>query len=138
MRVIRTRVDRRSETYETNHAAMLKQLAYLDEQLTLARAGGGEKYVARHRERGKLLARERIELLLDRDAPFLELSPLAGWGTDYSLGAGLVTGVGVVSDVECVIIANDPTVKGGATNPITLEKSLRAMEVSAENRLPLI
>jgi acetyl-CoA carboxylase carboxyltransferase component len=117
---------------------MLDRLEYLEQQLALSRAGGGEKYVARHRERGKLLARERIELLLDRDSPFLELSPLAGWGTDYALGAGLVTGVGVVSDVECVIVANDPTVKGGATNPITLEKSLRAMEISAENHLPLI
>src|SRR5262249_28736400 len=80
MPVLATRVDPRSEAYRANHAAMLEQLRYLDEQLALARAGGGDKYVRRHRERGKLLARERIELLLDRDAPFLELSPLAAWG----------------------------------------------------------
>src|SRR5439155_1066547 len=82
-------------------------------QQALARAGGGEKYVRRHRERKKLLPRERIELLLDRDAPFLELSPLAAWGTEFTIGASVVTGVGVVSGVECVLIANDPTVKGG-------------------------
>jgi len=138
MPVLSTRVDPRSEAYRVNYDAMLAQVRYLDEQLALVRAGGGEKYVARHRQRGKLMARERIELLLDRDSPFLELSPLAGWGTDFALGAGVVTGVGVVSGVECVVIANDPTVKGGATNPITLDKNLRAMEVSAVNRLPLI
>jgi acetyl-CoA carboxylase carboxyltransferase component len=138
MRALPTRIDPRSENYRANHAAMSERIAYLEQQLALARAGGGEKYVSRHRSRGKLLARERISLLLDRDSPFLELSPLAGWGTDYSIGAGVVTGLGVVSGVECVILANDPTVKGGATNPVTLEKNFRAMEISAENRLPLI
>src|SRR5437773_350636 len=118
--------------------ATLEQVRLLEEQLALARAGGGEKYVRRHRERKKLLPRERIELLLDRDAPFLELSPLAAWGTEFTIGASVVTGVGVVSGVECVLIANDPTVKGGATNPITLDKNFRAMEIAAQNRLPLI
>ncbi|HYD48911.1 MAG TPA: carboxyl transferase domain-containing protein [Terriglobales bacterium] len=117
---------------------MLGQVEYLRSQLALSRAGGGDKYVQRHRDRGKLMARERIELLLDRDSPFLELSPLAAWGTEYALGAGLVTGIGVVSGVECVITANDPTVKGGATNPITLDKSFRAMEIAEKNRLPSI
>ena len=138
MSILPTRVDPRSEAYRTNYEAMLAQVRILDEQLALVRAGGGEKYVQRHRERGKLMARERIELLLDRDSPFLELSPLAGWGTEYALGAGIVTGVGVVSGVECVVSANDPTVKGGATNPITMEKNFRAMEIAAVNRLPLI
>ena len=138
MSVLPTHVDLRSEAYRVNYAAMREQVRVLDEQLALARAGGGEKYVTRHRQRGKLMVRERIELLLDRDAPFLELSPLAAWGTEYALGAGTVTGVGVVSGVECVIMGNDPTMKGGAINPITLEKTFRAMDIAEQNRLPVI
>jgi acetyl-CoA carboxylase carboxyltransferase component len=136
--ILPTRIDPRSEAYRVNYAAMAEQVRYLAEQLALARAGGGEKYVTRHRERGKLMVRERIELLLDRDSPFLEISPLAGWGTEYALGGSMVAGVGVVSGVECVIMGSDPTVKGGATNPITLAKNFRAMEISEKNRLPLI
>ncbi len=121
-----------------NREGLLARLAEIDLLLARARAGGGEKYVARHRARGKLLPRERIERLLDRDAPFLELSPLAANGTEYEVGAAVVSGVGVVSGVECVISANDPTVRGGATNPFTLTKTLRAMEIARRNRLPLI
>ena len=98
----------------------------------------GRRHVARHRTRGKLLPRERIELLLDPDSPFLELSPLAAWGSDFAVGASVVTGIGVVEGVECVLIANDPTVRGGASNPWTLKKTLRAMQIARENRLPLI
>src|SRR5512143_2419427 len=122
----------------SNREAMLAKIAELEAEQAKAVAGGGKKYLERHHARGKLLPRERIELLLDRDAPFLELSPLAAWGTEYTVGAAVVTGIGVVSGVECVIIANDPTVKGGATNPYTLDKNLRAMEISQKNRLPLI
>src|SRR5439155_889772 len=86
----------------------------------------------------KLLARERVELLLDRDSPFLELSTVAAWGTSYHVGASIVTGLGVVSNVECVITAHDPTVRGGASNPWTWKKVLRALEIARENRLPLI
>ncbi|MGI5146154.1 acyl-CoA carboxylase subunit beta [Plantactinospora sp. CA-294935] len=117
---------------------MLDRLAELESALDAARAGGGEKYVARHHDRGKLLARERIELLLDRDAPFLELSPVAAWGTDFPTGAGVVTGIGVVEGVECVVVANDPTVRGGAVNPYTLRKTQRAGEIALANRLPMI
>ncbi|WP_323449422.1 acyl-CoA carboxylase subunit beta [Streptomyces yaizuensis] len=117
---------------------MLDRLAALAAEHAKALAGGGEKYLARHRARGKLLARERVELLLDPDTPFLELSPLAAWGTDHPVGASLVTGVGVVEGVECVITANDPTVRGGASNPWTLKKALRANEIALANRLPLI
>ncbi len=138
MPVLPTRVDPRSEAFRTNYAGMLEQVRLLHEQLALARAGGGEKYVSRHRQRGKLLPRERIELLLDRDAPFLELSPLAGWGTEYALGGSCVTGIGVVSGVECLLSANDPTVKGGAINPISLDKTFRAADIAAQNRLPVI
>src|ERR1051325_7887544 len=122
----------------SNREAMLAKLAELEAEQAKARAGGGPKYVERHRRRGKLLARERIELLLDRDSPFLELSPLAAWGTDYTVGASLVTGIGVISGTECVLIAHDPTVRGGASNPFTWKKVLRALQVARENRLPCI
>ncbi|WP_407676301.1 acyl-CoA carboxylase subunit beta [Plantactinospora alkalitolerans] len=117
---------------------MLARLADLETALDAARGGGGEKYVARHHARGKLLPRERIELLLDRDAPFLELSPVAGWGTDFPTGASVVTGIGVVEGVECVIVANDPTVRGGAVNPYSLKKTQRAGEIAYSNRMPMI
>jgi acyl-CoA carboxylase subunit beta len=117
---------------------MQERLAVLEEQQAIALAGGGPRYTERHRERGKLLARERIELLLDRDAPFLELSTLAGWGTEYTVGASVVVGIGVVSGVECMIIAHDPTVRGGASNPLTWKKVLRGLQIARENRLPLV
>ena len=138
MSVLASRLDRASATYRANRSANLRLLEEISEQLALARAGGGEKYVNRHRARGKLLARERVELLLDRDAPFLELSPLAAWGSDFHVGASGVHGVGVVSGVECVVTASDPTVRGGATNPFGLRKGLRAMEIAQRNRLPLV
>jgi acyl-CoA carboxylase subunit beta len=118
--------------------AILAKLAELEAEHAKAVAGGGERYNRRHHARGKLLARERIELLLDEGAPFLELMPLAGWGTDFPVGASIVTGIGVVSGVECMIVANDPTVKGGASNPWTLKKSFRAAQIAAENHMPTI
>jgi acyl-CoA carboxylase subunit beta len=122
----------------TNREAMLEKLADLDAQHAVAVAGGGEKYVARHHARGKLTARERIELLLDPGSAFLELSPLAGWGSDFTVGASVVTGIGVVEGVECLISANDPTVKGGASNPWTVKKIFRASQIAEENNLPTI
>ncbi|MHB8466468.1 MAG: acyl-CoA carboxylase subunit beta, partial [Acidimicrobiales bacterium] len=121
-----------------NRQAHLALLAAHEAQLAIARAGGGERYVRRHRDRGKLPVRERIELLLDEGAPFLELSPLAAWGSDFQVGASIVTGVGVVSGVECVLIGHDPTVRGGTINPYTLKKNLRALEIARENRLPVV
>nr|WP_258574616.1 carboxyl transferase domain-containing protein [Actinomadura parmotrematis] len=117
---------------------MLAKLADLEAEHAKALAGGGEKYVARHHGRGKLLARERIELLLDPDAPFLELSPLAAWGSDFPVGASVITGIGVVEGVECMIVANDPTVRGGSSNPWTVRKSFRAADIALANRLPVI
>ena len=137
-RGLRSTLDVGSPAYGANREASLARLAELDAELAKARAGGGPKYVDRHHGRGKLLPRERIELLLDRDAPFLELSPLAAWGSDYPVGASLVTGVGVVSGVECAISANDPTVRGGASNPWTVKKSFRADDIAEANRLPLV
>jgi acyl-CoA carboxylase subunit beta len=121
-----------------NRAAMLSRLDELEELLASGRGGGGPKYVERHRQRGKLLVRERIELLLDRDSPFLELQPLIGFGTDYHVGGSLVTGIGVVNGVECVVSGNDATIRGGTNNPFTLRKALRAQEIAERNRLPLI
>lgn len=125
-----TELDRRS--------AMLDKIADLDAQHAVAVAGGGERYVERHHARGKLLARERIELLVDPGSAFLELSPLAGWGSDFTVGASVVTGIGVIEGVECMITANDPTVKGGASNPWTVRKIFRASQIAEENRLPTV
>ncbi len=138
MTVLASDLDPASPEYAANRAAMLTRLAEVEAEHARAVAGGGEKYTARHRARGKLPARERVELLLDADTPFLELSPLAAWGSDHAVGASLVTGIGVVEGVECLITANDPTVRGGASNPWTLRKALRANEIALANRLPVI
>ncbi|NJP44271.1 acyl-CoA carboxylase subunit beta [Actinacidiphila epipremni] len=119
-------------------AAMAARLEEVAAAHAEALAGGGPKYRERHRARGKLLARERIELLLDPDTPFLELSTLAGWGSDHPTGASLVTGIGVVEGTQVLVTANDPTVRGGASNPWTLRKALRADEIALANRLPLV
>jgi acyl-CoA carboxylase subunit beta len=136
--ILASALDTRGAQYAARRENMLARLAELDAEQAKALAGGGPKYVERHRARGKLLARERIELLVDPDSPFLELSPLAGYGTEFPVGGSVVTGVGVVSDTECVLIASDPTVRGGSTNPWTLRKVLRASDIALHNRLPLI
>jgi acetyl-CoA carboxylase carboxyltransferase component len=138
MQVLKTRLDPRSEEYQSNRSAMEAKLAEFESLQEQARLGGGEKYIERHRARGKLLPRERIELLVDRDSPFLELSTLAAWGTDKPLGGNVVTGIGVVNGVECAILANDPTSQAGVFNRYTLAKSLRIMDIAMENRLPLL
>jgi acetyl-CoA carboxylase carboxyltransferase component len=135
---LRSQLERRSSDFAANAGSMLSKLAELDAEHARAIAGGGEKKVERHHARGKLLPRERIELLLDLDASFLELSPLAAWGTDFTVGASVVTGIGVVEGVECMIVASDPTVRGGTSNPWTLKKTLRANEIASQNRLPVI
>src|SRR5487761_181815 len=138
MPAIHSTVDTASDTYRNNAQSMAEALAEVEEQLALARQGGGQRYVDRHRQRGKMLAHERIELLLDRDSPFLELAPLAGWGTQYTVGASLVSGIGVVEGVECLVSASDPTVRGGATNPFTMRKSSRLADIALENLLPTV
>jgi acetyl-CoA carboxylase carboxyltransferase component len=138
MPLLTSTIDPGSDTYGQNRAAMEAALAVVEAQLAVARSGGGARYVERHRSRGKMLAHERVELLLDRDSPFLEIAPLAAWGTDYTVGASLVSGIGVVSGVECLVSANDPTVRGGATNPFTMRKSSRLADIALENRLPSI
>ncbi|MHB8329168.1 MAG: acyl-CoA carboxylase subunit beta, partial [Acidimicrobiales bacterium] len=138
MPVLSTSVDPSSDTHRANRQAMEQSMAAVEEQLAVARRGGGERYVERHRGRGKLSAHERVELLLDRDSPFLEIASLAGWGTQYTVGASLVSGIGVVNGVECLVSANDPTVRGGATNPFTMRKSSRLADIAQENRLPAV
>ncbi|HFE66363.1 MAG TPA: methylcrotonoyl-CoA carboxylase, partial [Chloroflexi bacterium] len=130
----------RSEEYQANVAAMQALVEQLEERQAQVSAGGGEKGAGKMRGRGKLLPRERLELLLDPGTPFLELSPLAAWGmyNDESPCASNITGIGVVSGVECMIFVNDPTVKGGAVYPMTLQKTLRAQTIARENRLPCI
>jgi acyl-CoA carboxylase subunit beta len=122
----------------TRREAMLAKIEALHAEQAKAVAGGGERSVARHHQRGKLLPRERIELLIDEGSAFLELSPLAAWGSDFPVGASVVTGIGVVEGVEVLITANDPTVKGGASNPWTVKKIFRASQIAQENGLPTV
>jgi acyl-CoA carboxylase subunit beta len=136
--VLTTRVVTSAEPFLRNRERNVELLATLGEQLTVAAAGGGPEKLARHRSRGKLTIRERIALLVDVGSPFLELQPLIGYGTEVHVGGSLVSGIGVVCGVECVISGADPTVKGGASNPSTVTKALRALQVARENRLPFI
>ena len=138
MTALRTTIDPSAPAYIDAAAAMTAKLVELDAELAKALAGGGTKYVERHHARGKMTARERIELLVDADSPFLELCALAAYGTDFHIGASVVTGIGVVEGVECMLVAHDPTVKGGTSNPWTLKKVLRANQIAVENRLPVI
>src|SRR5687767_10780151 len=119
---------------------MEELVAELRERTAHIARGGGEKAVERHRSRGKLTARERIDRLLDPDTAFLELNALAAWDLydGQAPSAGIVTGVGVIEGRDCVIVANDATVKGGTYFPLTVKKHLRAQEIALENRLPCI
>ncbi|HEY3227867.1 MAG TPA: carboxyl transferase domain-containing protein [Roseiflexaceae bacterium] len=140
MSIIESRINVHSAEFAANREWMHKLVAELDERQAQARAGGGERSVQKFRERVKLLPRERVELLLDPGTPFLELSPLAAYEMydGESPGASQITGIGVVSGVECMVLANDATVKGGAIYPMTLYKLLRAQRIAEENRLPCI
>ena len=140
MPVLTTSVDQRSSEFRDNYEAMRAHLEVFHARQTAVRQGGSEKTRARHIARGKLLPRDRVELLLDPGAPFLELSTLAAWNMygDESPGASCVTGIGKVSGVECMLSANDATVKGGASYPISVKKMLRSQEIGAQNHLPSI
>jgi len=143
MAVLTTHIDPGSDEARVNAAAMQALVGELRAKtlaLTERGAAGDERSIKRHRERGKLPVRERIELLLDPGAPFLELSPLAANGMyqDASPGAGIVTGIGRVAGTDVVIVANDATVKGGTYYPMTVKKHLRAQEIARQNRLPCV
>jgi acetyl-CoA carboxylase carboxyltransferase component len=137
--VLRSHVDPRSPTYTANTDANLKLLEPVQAALAKSREGGGARYLERHKARGKLLPRERIELLLDRDSYFLELCPLAGHEVDnHTTGAALIGGIGRVCGVECLITANESTVKGGSLSELSVVKSHRLTEIGIANRLPAI
>ncbi|WP_262319940.1 acyl-CoA carboxylase subunit beta [Acidiferrimicrobium sp. IK] len=136
--VLPTAVNRRDPAHLDNRAGMEALLSEVTRLQAEAAGGGGPKAVGRHRSRGKLTVRDRVALLLDPDSPFLELSPLAGAGSEYAVGGGMLVGIGVVSGTECVVCANDPTVLGGAMTAISIRKLLRALEVARDNRLPYI
>jgi acetyl-CoA carboxylase carboxyltransferase component len=131
-------LDTRSEAFAENRATMLEKLTEIDGLLDEAEAGGGPAHHERLAKRGKLPVRQRIANVLDPDSPFLEISPLAGYNSDYTVGGGAVAGVGVIAGVECVIFANDPTVLGGALTPYAGKKWMRAIEISRDNRIPYV
>ena len=134
------KLNTRSEEFKANAAAMRALVDDLNARLAKIAEGGGEGARAKHLARGKLLPRERVQMLLDPDTPFLEIAPLAALGMydDEAPGAGVIAGIGRVSGVECVIVCNDATVKGGTYYPVTVKKHLRAQEIARENRLPCI
>src|SRR5881396_3309493 len=140
MSVLKSHLKPQSPEFQANRKHHQALASELTQRVETVRRGGSEQAVALHRSRGKLLPRERIERLLDPDTPFLELSALAAGGLyDGEVpSAGIVTGVGVISGRECVIVANDATVKGGTYYPVTVKKHLRGQEIALENRLPCL
>ena len=135
-----TRIDRNSEDFNRRRDFNIQLVDELKQKINVVKEGGGEKYVDRHRSRGKLLARERINEICDPGTPFLELSSLAANGLYDSRAhsAGIITGIGVVHGKECLFVANDATVKGGSYYPMTVKKHIRAQEIADENNLTCI
>jgi acetyl-CoA carboxylase carboxyltransferase component len=131
-------LDTASEQFQKNRVDMLEQLSVIDQLLDQAEAGGGEKATERLRSRGKLPVRERIAAVLDPDSPFLEISALAGYDSDYAMGGGMVVGIGVIAGTECVIMGNDPTVLGGALTFYSAKKWARALEIARDNQIPYV
>src|SRR6266513_725878 len=140
MGIIETRIERNNLEFQENTHYLQQLLHQLSERVQQVQQGGGEHAIARHRKRNKLLARERVQLLCDPDTPFLEFSPLAAWNMYHheAPAAGIVTGIGLVEGQECMIVANDATVKGGTYYPMTVKKHLRAQEIAEQNHLPCI
>ncbi len=140
MTVLKSSIDTRSEDFRRNVAAMEGLVADLRQKVQQTKLGGGTRARERHLQRGKLLPRERIRRLLDVGSPFLEFSQLAAWdmyGGDVA-SAGVIAGIGRIAGHECVLVVNDPTVKGGSYFPLTVKKHLRAQEIAKENRLPCV
>ncbi|MCB1309485.1 MAG: methylcrotonoyl-CoA carboxylase, partial [Leptospiraceae bacterium] len=137
---IHSHVNPSGEEFRQNHAAQQKRIDEIADLARLIRAGGGTKAVNLHQSRGKLFVRDRIRLLLDPGSPFLEVGLFAGQNVYDSAtpSAGIVCGIGVIENTECMIVANDATVKGGTYFPLTVKKHLRAQEIAQQNRLPCI
>ena len=140
MPVIESRINPRAADFADNTRAMQAQLDDLARHLAAGARGGSDEARAKHVARGKLLPRDRVEMLIDPGTPLLELSPMAAFGMydDEAPGAGLITGIGQIAGVQCVIVCNDATVKGGTYYPLTVKKHLRAQEIAAQNRLPCV
>ena len=145
MSILESQLNARSADFVANATAMRALVADLNAQTDKAAMGGGDVARARHTARGKLLPRDRVHNLLDAGTPFLELSPLAAMGmypdregTDSAPCPGVIAGIGRVSGVDCMIVCNDATVKGGTYYPVTVKKHLRAQEIAQQNRLPCI
>ena len=138
MAVLESQLDVRSSAYRENRANMLKTLEQLDALHKEAANGGGAEAMARLRSRDKLPLRERISLALDRDSPFLEISPLAAWRSNFNVGSGFVLGIGVIEDTECLILGHDPSVRAGAFNAFNSKKLMRGLEIARENRIPYV
>ena len=131
-------IDITSEEFARNREDMLDQLAVIEELLDQANAGGGQEATERLRSRGKMPIRERIANVLDPDSPFLEISPLAAYNSDYAIGGGFIVGIGVIADTECVILGNDPTVQAGAMTPYVVKKWMRSLEIARDNHIPYV
>jgi 3-methylcrotonyl-CoA carboxylase beta subunit/propionyl-CoA carboxylase len=140
LEVLETKVDKNSEEFKKNFEHYQRMVADLKSKINMIMGGGGSDLVKLHHDRGKLLARERIELLLDHNTPFLELNPLAAFDmyNNEAPSASIVTGIGTIHGRECMVIANDATVKGGTYYPMTVKKHIRAQEIAMENHLPCI
>ena len=138
MTVLDSKIDRRSDQYLQNTQDMLELMEQVESLHAEVEAGGGEEAMARLKARQKMPVRERIALVLDEDAPFLEISPLAGWRSNVTVGSGFIVGIGVVSGIECLILGHDPSVRAGAFNEFNQKKLMRGLEIARENRLPYI
>ena len=135
---IRSNLDIHSDSYKKNKQSMLEKLEFIDDLLDQAELGGGKYHHDRLAKRGKMPIRERVMNVIDDNSPFLEISPLAAYGTDYTVGGGCVSGIGLIAGVECVIFGNDPSVKAGAMTVYVGEKWRRAIEISRDNKIPFI
>ncbi len=138
MQTIQTKLDIRSEEFSKNRMDMIEMIDEINELLEQVAEGGGEEAMNRLRSRDKLPIRERISLVLDRDSPFLEISPLAAWRSNFTVGSGFIVGIGVISDIECLILGHDPSVRAGAFNQFNHKKLMRGLEIARENRIPYV
>ena len=131
-------LDIRSEMFRKNRAEMLESLDVIGGLLAEVEQGGGAEALARMKKRGKLPIRERIGYALDLDSPFLEISPLAAWRSDFHIGSGFIVGIGVIENTECLILGHDPSVRAGAFNEFNFKKLMRGLQIARENRIPYI
>lgn len=138
MAILESSLDVRSDTYRENRESMLAKLQELDGLYEEAAEGGGKEAMERLRSRNKMPLRERISYALDRDSPFLEISPLAGWRSHVNVGSGFVLGIGVIENTECVIVGHDPSVRAGTFNQFNTKKLMRGLEIARENGMPYV